>query len=349
MKILCVGDVHWSQYSSIIRRRGEFYSQRLENLLWSINWVEQTAQKQGVDKIIYLGDFFDRSDLNAEELTAFRDIIWAKEIPHAFIIGNHEVGNRSLEYSSIHFIEAMGPNFKVVDKPEIEVGFGYEFLYLPYIFENSRKPLHEYLISRTIVTDELKKIYVFSHNDLKGVNYGAFESKEGFDLEDIQQSCNLFINGHIHNGDWIVKNRILNLGNLTGQNFNEDGVRYPHHVLLLDTDQNKLDFLDNPYAFNFMKYEVSTAQDAEHLILPNHSVLSIKCPDTSVTNVREIMERRSEVEEYRIVSVASEHVDEGSSTVVFNTVDHLQQFQSYIIEQLGKTDAVVKELQEVLK
>ena len=78
MKVLIIGDIHFSQYSSIIRKRGEFYSERLENLLWSINWVEKQAEENKVDKIIYLGDFFDRSDLNAEELTAFRDIRWAK-------------------------------------------------------------------------------------------------------------------------------------------------------------------------------------------------------------------------------------------------------------------------------
>ena len=38
MKILCVGDVHWSQNSSILRSRGEYYSTRLQNLIASVNW-----------------------------------------------------------------------------------------------------------------------------------------------------------------------------------------------------------------------------------------------------------------------------------------------------------------------
>ena len=58
MKILLCGDVHYNQYTSILRKRGKYYSARLENLLWSINWVEKTALEQNVEKIIYLGDFF---------------------------------------------------------------------------------------------------------------------------------------------------------------------------------------------------------------------------------------------------------------------------------------------------
>ena len=60
MKILVVGDVHWSIYSSIVRKRGEIYSSRLENLIKSINWVEKVAQDQKCSMVIGLGDFFNR-------------------------------------------------------------------------------------------------------------------------------------------------------------------------------------------------------------------------------------------------------------------------------------------------
>ena len=69
-KILICGDIHFSTYSSILRKRGEFYSERLENLLWSINWVEKTAEDNKCNRIIYLGDFFDKASLDSEELTA---------------------------------------------------------------------------------------------------------------------------------------------------------------------------------------------------------------------------------------------------------------------------------------
>lgn len=115
MRALIIGDVHFSQTSSIIRKRGEFYSERLENLLWSINWAEKQAEKNKVDKIIYLGDFFDRSDLNAEEVTALQDIVWSN-VPKWFLVGNHEISRRNASYSTVHLFNLI-PNAHIIDKP----------------------------------------------------------------------------------------------------------------------------------------------------------------------------------------------------------------------------------------
>ena len=89
MKILVCGDVHWSQYSSIVRGRGEKYSKRLENLIKSVNWVEQLAWSCGCEAVINLGDFFDSTQLSAEEVSALKEVQWAP-IAHVFITGNHE-------------------------------------------------------------------------------------------------------------------------------------------------------------------------------------------------------------------------------------------------------------------
>lgn len=354
MKILCVPDIHFSQYSSIIRKRGEFYSKRLENLLWSINWVEKQAIENNIDLIVYLGDFFDRSDLNAEELTAFRDIVWAENIQHYFLVGNHEVGNRVLDYSSIHFIESLGDKFKVIDNPFNESHFGCKLLFLPYIFENDRKELNEYWKTSTpsniFETQEVKDLYIFSHNDIKGVQYGKFESKEGFDVKDIENNCKLFINGHIHNGAWVKKNKILNLGNLTGQNFNEDAFTYEHHILILDTDKDELKFVENPYAFNFYKIDLVESPLTDLDKLKTNSVITIKCYEKDSATIKEQLESNPNIAEYRLISV-SEDIEEinESTTIEFNSIDHLKQFQEYIINQLGNSDKVIKELQEVLK
>ena len=46
VNILLAGDVHWSSYSSIVRRRGQKYSKRLENLINSVNWIEEQAEQK---------------------------------------------------------------------------------------------------------------------------------------------------------------------------------------------------------------------------------------------------------------------------------------------------------------
>ena len=100
MKYLVCGDVHWCQYSSILRTRGNKYSTRLENLIASVNWVEDLAKKQECEGIIYLGDFFDRPDLGAEELTALQEVKWAN-LKHIFIPGNISAFFK-LEFHVIH-------------------------------------------------------------------------------------------------------------------------------------------------------------------------------------------------------------------------------------------------------
>ena len=84
MKYLIYTDVHWSTYSSIIRSRGDIYSKRIENLIESVNWAEKLATTNGCDEIICLGDFFDKPDLNSEELTSLTELTWAN-IHHTFI------------------------------------------------------------------------------------------------------------------------------------------------------------------------------------------------------------------------------------------------------------------------
>ena len=354
MKILVVGDVHYSQYSSIIRRRGEFYSQRLENLLWSVNWAENQAKENSVDRVIYLGDFMDRADINAEELTAFRDIKWAENIPHFFLTGNHEAGLHSLQYSSIHFIESLGENFKVIDKPTYDVGFGWRILFLPYIFEKERKSLSEYWkesqSSNMFETQEVKTSYIFSHNDLKGVNYGMFESEEGFDLKDISNSCSYFINGHIHNSQWI-NSKTLNLGNLTGQSFNEDATKYKHQILLIDTDTEKMELIENPYAYNFYKVEISKESDLTKLKFKFHAVVSAKCRESLISKTRELFENNQDIEEFKIITVLEDNdeVRECDEELNLTSTDYLDQFKSYILEELGTSNNVVKELNEVIQ
>ena len=88
MRYFIYADPHWSSYSSIVRSRGEKYSTRLENLSCTMMWIELEAQRQNCDAIICLGDFFDKSELNSEEITALSEIQWSP-IKHYMLVGGH--------------------------------------------------------------------------------------------------------------------------------------------------------------------------------------------------------------------------------------------------------------------
>ena len=101
MKIGIIGYIHFSEYSYILRTAGRKYSTRLENCIESINWAEEVTSDCYMT--IYLGDFFDKSSLNASELTALSEIEWNKT-QHYFLVGNHELGINDLTISSAHVL-----------------------------------------------------------------------------------------------------------------------------------------------------------------------------------------------------------------------------------------------------
>lgn len=337
MKIGIIGDVHWSKYSSIVRTRGKKYSERLENCIKSINWAEEITQ--GCDKIIYVGDFFDSSELNSEELTALKELVW-NDSPHIFLVGNHELGLNDLSYSSAHLFDFRGGRV-TIDKPCCSCFGNTEICYLPYIVNNSGN-IEDYLIKPN---DNYKRI-IFSHNDIAGIQLGKYVSQSGFSIEDIEANCDLFINGHLHNGN-IIGDKIINIGNLTGQNFNENAFNYSHHIGILDTDTLTYELYDNPYAFNFYKLD-TTVTPVDLTKLKSNSILTIKVSEenydhykTQVTNCDNIITSR-----FIIVSSNSNEVNNNQELI---SVNHLDKFKSYVIDVLGSTDLVLEELEEVLK
>ena len=343
MKILVVGDVHFSQYSSIVRSRGKNFSTRLENMIQSLNWVEQVSKEYGCEEEIFLGDFFDRPDLNSEEITALSEIEWnhSSRLKH-FIVGNHESGIASLVYNSTQSLHRFGA---VEDTPYIySLDEKTEILFLPYITEDDRKPFAEYLTNR----NPAKKLIVFSHNDIKDFQMGAFLSTTGFSVDEIGQYSDLYMNGHLHNCGQ-VSDKIINVGNLTGQNFSEDAFKYEHHIAILDTDTMKIEYVENPYAMNFYKIEINSESDIKELKkIKSNAVLHIRCLDTLENVVRSTLETLNVIAS-KIILVSTASSGSIDSSVSLKCADHLKQFIDFILSRDDIDDKEIfrQELSEV--
>lgn len=339
MKIAVCGDVHYCVNSSVIRSRGEKYSTRIENCIKSINWFEQEITTK-CDLVVYLGDFFDSPVLNDEIITSLKDIEWNKSLVHFFLVGNHESSVGSLEYNSAKDLES--DQFKIISEPFY---FGIcGLFFLPYITEDNRRSLQEYV-------KDIRPRILFSHNDLKGVQMGAITSKTGFDLEDILSNSDLYVNGHIHNGSWVIKDRILNLGNLTGQNFGEDGYVYNHNVAIIDTDTLNVEFIKNPYAFNFYKFEVNTIDEFNAYMnkIKNKpsSIVSVKCNENILKDVNQEL-KKSNLVCSKVISFSNNNYTTTECVDDF-TVDHLDEFKKFCLVNIGNNDTVISELNEVCR
>lgn len=333
MKILIYSDNHWCKYSSIVRSRGQKYSTRLENQIDSINWAEEVATNFECDYVFMLGDFFDSQQLDSEELTALKDIHWSNK-EHFILCGNHELGLNNLAFSSAHLFELKNA-LHTIDKPESMIFNNVEICFLPYILESVREPINKYFGEK-----KLPRIIV-SHNDLKGVQMGAFLSQTGFEISDIQANCDLFINGHLHNGAKVA-DKVINIGNLTGQNFGEDAFRYTHEIFILDTETMKIDVYENPYAFNFYKL------DSTNYLLPlkNNAVVTVKC---TIDKLEEMKERFKGAVASRFIIEQTESDEAEEFKQEELAVDHLQKFKEFILETMGTGEEVLQELSEVTK
>lgn len=350
MKVCIVGDIHFSSTSSIVRGRGKVFTERLENCINSIQYVEQFAENYGCDYIVYLGDFFDKETLSSEELTALQSIEWSS-VKKIFLVGNHEMGTADLSKSSAHIFNLI-PNSTVIDSPNGMVGFGYRFMFLPYILESERKTVREYFnelfcSSYTFETQEVKNTYIFSHNDIKGVQMGNFISTEGFDIEDIEHNCYKCFNGHLHNEGYIG-NKIMNVGNLTGQNFSEDASRYKHKFCILDTsDGGIVEFL-NPFAYYFQKVEIKNESDFELLrgmcFGKYNLVLSVKCINKLTSDVRQFLEQCEKVVTFRMISVVENEAEVEDTIQELTDTDYIEQFTNFVTSVLGVNDIVKSEL-----
>lgn len=342
MKILMYTDVHFSTYSSILRRRGKKYSIRLENMINSLNWVEKLGETEHCDRVITLGDFFDTPTLNDEELTALQDVVWNK-LPHTFIVGNHESSVNGLRYSSTKALENLG--FDVISSPCFEpLDSETDLVFIPYLIEDDRRPFASYV-------REGHKSIVLSHNDIKGIRYGRFVSENGFLLDEIEENCDLFINGHLHNGCFLNdKETILNLGNLTGQNFTEDAWNHSHLAVILDTETMSLEFFENPYAFNFYQITVEKEiQIKKMYAMKKNSVVTFKCVESLVEKLRQEVEDNPNIVEYRILSIPDVEELESGDTIKESLAktNYLEQFIEFTTEKLGNSKLLREELQQV--
>ncbi len=344
MKILLVGDAHFCKRSSIINKFGTKYPVRLENQIQTFGWIKEQALKNNCEMVIGLGDLFDSSQLSDVEITAAKELPFA-DLPTYLIVGNHEASSQDLTFNSTKVLEANNryiisePATLFIDTPEEST----EICFLPYVVESERRPLAEYFPARTC------RRVILSHNDIKGISYGPVISAAGFEVSDIEANCDLYINAHIHNGQRIT-DKIYNIGNITGQNFSEDSLRYSHNIIILDTKDLSVTHIENPYAYNFYKIQIDCESDIFCLDkLKNNAVLSIKCEQSLVDVVKQKISTLSNIVESRLIITKKYTEDSAATEEIDLSVDHLARFIEYCKATIENTTILEEEIAEVCK
>ena len=342
MKIALATDNHFCEKSSIIQKMGTKYTMRLENQLKSLEWFENLAIEKACSAVVYLGDFFDKASLTEKEITATKDIKW-NNLKHYFIIGNHERGDSGLVESSTKTLES--ENHIIISEPKKTDLGNCELCFLPYVTESDKMSLESYFGPKST-----KNRIILSHNDIAGVQMGPVISKTGFELAEIEAESDIFINGHLHNGQSIT-NKVINLGNLTGKDFGEDSYKYNHNVAILDTDTLQIELIENPYAFNFYKVDINDVSDLTKINrLKNQAIISVKCKDSLLMDTKNAISANSDkIIESRIITIREIMSDSQDIDITDLTVDHLSRFVECCLANIDNSKILEEELAEICK
>lgn len=327
MKYLIIADNHLVEKSSVIAGRGERYSDRLENQIATFKWVSSFNLP-----VIHLGDFFDRNFIKSEEQMALDEIKpYLKDT--LFLLGNHEYAG------GYDLLGALGGDF-IREPMEMKLGSGpntRSVLFLPF---NSKE-------------EDIKGDYdiIFGHIGIEGIPFGA----KGFDIEVIKKHCKVFLNGHLHNR-YRFTDTMWNIGSLTAQNFSDNCLEYRKGAVILDTEDLSLEFVENPYAFNFYKFtwddyksKYSKNLDLNKAIKDKNSCISISC---KVGVKKEILESEIFKDVYylriseELVKSNKKNDKEDGPNVILNPEE---KFRTSFIDKFGETKLVNEELGEIFR
>ena len=303
------------------------------------------SKEKNCDLEVCLGDFCDRSDLTDEEISALREIKW-NDIKKYFVVGNHESAQHELTFTTMQAID--NSNISIINRPTGVVIKDNTYYFIPYFIDSDRPSFKE-MIDDMKIESRGKKI-VFSHNDIAGINYAGFISKSGFSKEEIESSCDLFLNGHLHNGQKI-SNKIYNLGSFSAHNFTNDSFNYKYGAWILDTDDMSLEFIENPFSLNFYKLNITEESDLKQLSkIKNNSVLSIRY-STHLAN--ELESELNKIKEKLIVTPRMMAIRETANAAEIKIQDlrsnHLERLVTFCRQALTNSDILEAELAELCK
>ena len=270
-------------------------------------------------------------------------------MPHYFIVGNHEITKDDLSMNSMNALSKYG---MVINEPsmlKIYTICGINLYIIPYIDEDNRKSLRETMLEANPDYQNINgKNVIFSHNDIAGIRYGAYVSESGFSISEIENNCDLYLNGHLHNTQWIT-NKILNVGNLSGQNFTEDAFKYKHYAYVLDTETLEITPFENPYAINFYKVEINEVEDLSILDTLKNACVSLTIKERLIDNVKDKLKSCSNIITHRTIVVPNNDgvMETTNSDELLGKVNHLDKFNEFILSNLGNFEIVNYELEKI--
>ena len=296
MKIGIYADAHFSLNSSIILGQTNSLEGRLRHLIDSFKWMYELFNEQEVEAIFDLGDLADSYILRAEEITAISEALsYNTSIPETHILGNHERLDEAGSINSVSFVNNID-NHRVLNRVElVELGVS-TFTLLPYNNYDEKQ------------VEELEDTdYLLSHIDIRGSDTGGWSLREGINPRILADKFGLTINGHIHNGSWVIPDKVMNIGAISGQNFSSKQISWGPSVMILDTEDKSYNLYENPYALNFINKNISSLDqlvEVVNQVKKGTYALQVRVPANLVEDARKVIESNNKIVAMRVMTKA---------------------------------------------
>ncbi len=215
---------------------------------------------KNVDRIVHLGDVFDRRKyINFKTLNFFRENFFEKikDFQYYQLLGNHDVFYKNTNsINSPTQLIGWYDNIHIIDNILTEELDSSVLIYVPWINSENEESIFKVLNQYKKST---KPVYVFGHFEINGFNYGYAISNDGYEQSIFSEFTKIY-SGHYH-----AKQRYNNIEYL-GSQFEFTWIDYGQEkgFHIFDTNTGELEFYKNP----FRKFIMINYNDNEYNI-PN--------------------------------------------------------------------------------
>lgn len=243
MKLAIYGDVHLTRN---MRNLQEYWNESIVRLFHDLYYKFDSSH---VESAICLGDFFDKSVLEARSVklvTTVLNIMNSRTYPTYLLLGNHEIDSN--ERNILEYLEGYDNIIPITEKTLVDN----QLLFVPYNY-----PIEE------LTSDELRGKFVFTHHDIYGSELASGKLKASFGVNpSIFDETIATYNGHVHTPSELGK--VKNVGSLTKAQQGE--LKYLENPIYYITDTVEYWSVSYNIEENFIAYQDIDASQIKRVL-----------------------------------------------------------------------------------
>lgn len=340
MKLAIFSDIHFGDNKDS--------KTRLSTTLQFIKQFITICKQEKVDRIIFLGDWFDnRKTINTitYNISYYCVKLLSNEFPIVLLVGNHDIPsiNNNPSTSNINIFKEI-KNVTIVNDKKIEIVDNKKLLFLPFNYN--------------ILSITEKYDYAFGHFEFNGatVAAGTLDDKCKINISDIYNLSSLIFTGHYHiNKEYTINNsKIISVGSP----FELDWGDYNNQkgIYILDTNTSIYKFIPNNYSPKHIRIYWSKKDNIDKNIITNNYIKLIIDSDYEYNKVLEtinIINNYDPVDKCKVEFIFSLNTQLKQDNINIETknIDILEYINTYIDKMSTDifTDINKDELKSIIK